>query len=197
MHHTAFRYEQVLRPPGVPDLVSIDVIAHAASGPFAAGCVVLAAAGVSKLRHPSLAGPAATAIGLPSSTAMVRALGLVEAGAAVGGLAIGGAAAGVVAALSLALAVAAWRLLVRAPGTACGCLGASQAPVTVTHVVVNLAAVVASTCAIGAGSPLAAVGPGWWSRVTFVLLVGCCASLVATAFETVPDLAAAREGSPQ
>jgi hypothetical protein len=175
--------------------VSIDVIAHAAAGPFAAACVVLAFAGTAKIRRPIAVRPAATALKLPSSPAAIRTLGVVEAGAALAGLATGGAAAAAVAAIYGVLALVAWRLLVRAPGTACGCLGTTDTPVTATHVVVNLAAAIAAILATGAGSPLAAVGSGSWSRVAFVLLVGCCAWLVASAFEALPALVAARGGN--
>jgi hypothetical protein len=73
--------------------VSTNVIAHAAAGPFAAACAVLAFAGIAKIRRPTGVGAAATALGLPSSPATVRALGLAEGVAALAGLTIGGAAA--------------------------------------------------------------------------------------------------------
>ena len=177
--------------------MSIDVIAGAAAGPFAAACVVLLFAGASKIRRPAGSRPAATALGLPASPAAVRALGVVEAGAATAGLAAGGFAAIAVAVVYGALALAAWRLLVRSPGTACGCIGASDAPVTATHIVVNLAAVIAAVLATAAGgSPLAAVGGNFWSHLAFVLLVGCCAWLVAALLESLPALnATVREGA--
>ena len=96
--------------------MSIDVIAGATAGPFAAACVVLAFAGGSKIVRPSATRPAATALGLPGSPGAVRALGAVEAVGAVAALAIGGVAAVAVAAIYGALALAAWRLLVRAAG---------------------------------------------------------------------------------
>ena len=173
----------------------IDVIAHAAAGPFAAACAVLAFAGVAKIRRPDGVGPAAAALGLPSSATVVRALGFAEVAAAVAGLAIGGPAAGAVAALYVALAAAAWRLSVRAPGTACGCLGPTDAPVSTTHAVMNVAAGIAAALAVGAGSPLAAAGPSSWSRVAYVLLVGCCAWLATVVFDALPALVAAREGT--
>jgi hypothetical protein len=175
--------------------VSIDVIAGATAGPFAAACVVLAFAGGSKIVRPSATRPAATALGLPGSPVAVRALGAVEIVTAVVALAIGGIAAAGVAAVYAALALAAWRLLARAPGTACGCLGASDAPVTATHVVVNIAAVFVAAFAVATASPLSAVGSGIWSRLAFVVLVGCCAWLVTSVLDALPALnAAAREG---
>jgi hypothetical protein len=177
--------------------VSIDLIAGAAAGPFAAACVVLVFAGVSKIRRPAGTRPALAALGLPASPAAVRTLGMVEATAAGSGLAAGGAAAIAVGVVYGALAVVAWRLFVRSPGTGCGCMGASETPVAATHIVVNVAAAIAALLASGAGgTPLSAVGSDRWSRVAFVLLVGCCAWLVAAALDTLPALnATVREGS--
>ena len=168
--------------------MSIDAIADAAAGPFAAACALLVFAGASKLRRPVGTSPAAAALGLPASPAAVRALGTVEAGVAAAGLVFGGWAAAAVAAVYAALAFAAWRLFVSAPGTACGCLGVSDAPVSAVHIWVNLAAAVAAVLAIAAGPPLSAVGSSVGARIAFVLLVGCCAALVATALDTLPAL---------
>ena len=85
--------------------------------------MLLVFAGASKLRRPVGTSPAAAAR-LPVSPAAVRALGTVEAGVAAAGLAFGRVAA--VAVVYAALTIAAWRLLVHAPGTACGCLGAIE-----------------------------------------------------------------------
>lgn len=176
--------------------MSIDVIADAAAGPFAAACALLLFAGGSKVRRPLGTRPAAAALGLPASPAAVRTLGVVEIGTAAAGLLVGGIAAAAVAVVYGALAVAAFRLFVRAPGTPCGCLGASDTPVSATHIVVNVAAAIAALLAITAGSPLTAVAHGTWSRVAFVLLVGCCASLVGSLLDTLPTLKPpARESS--
>jgi hypothetical protein len=166
----------------------MDGIAHATAGPFAAACLLLAFAGAAKIRRPRATRPAAAALGLPASPVAVRALGVVELGIAAVGLAVGGIAAFAVAAMYLALAIAAWRLLVRAPGTACGCLGVSEAPVAVTHVVVNFVAVAAALLASAAGSPLAATGDRLLARVAFAVLVGCCAWLVAIIIDALPAL---------
>jgi hypothetical protein len=120
----------------------------------------------------------------------VRTLGVIEVGVAAAGLAIGGAAAWAVAAMYLALAIAAWRLLVRSPGTACGCLGVSETPATPPHVIVNFAVVVAALLASAAGSPLTAAGSSVLARATFVALVGCCAWLVAITLDSMPALTA-------
>jgi hypothetical protein len=175
--------------------VSIDAIADAAAGPFAAACALLLFAGASKLRRPIGTRPAAAALGLPASPAAVRTLGVVELAVAAAGLALGGWAAAAVAAIYVALAIAAWRLFVQAPGTACGCLGASDAPVSKTHIVVNAAAALVAVLAIAGGPPLLAVGDSAWARFVFVALVGCCALLVAAVLDVRPALTrAATEG---
>ena len=175
--------------------MSMDVIAGATAGPFAAACVVLAFAGVSKIRRPAATRPAATALGLPASPAAVRALGAVEVISAGAALAFGGLAAAAVAVVYGTLALAAGRLLVRSPGTACGCLGESAAPVTASHIVVTIAAVFVAATAAATGSPIVAVGSNVWARLAFVVLVGCCASLVASVLGALPSLnAAVREG---
>jgi hypothetical protein len=178
--------------------VSMDVIAGATAGPFAAACVVLVLAGVSKIRRPLATRPAAAALGLPASRTAVRALGALEVVSATVALAIGGVAAAAVAVVYGGLALAAWRLFMRSPGTACGCLGASDTPVTTTHIVVNVTAGFVAVLAVTNGSPIAAVGAGAWTRVAFVVLAVCCASLVALLLDGLPMLnAAMREGGSQ
>ena len=175
--------------------MNLGVIADAAAGPFAVACALLAFAGVSKVRRPVSTAPAARALGLPAGPVAVRTLGIVEIAAACAGLVLGGGAAAVVAVVYLALAVAAGRLLVQSPGTACGCVGASDAPVTVAHVVVNCCAVVAAVLAVPGGSPLRATGSGLLAGLAFVLLVGCGAALVAVVLDGRPALGApARPG---
>jgi hypothetical protein len=166
----------------------MDGIAHAAAGPFAAACFLLVFAGAAKICRPRSTRPAATALGLPASPAAVRTLGVIELGVAAVGLAIGGIAAVAVAVVYLALAIAAWRLLVRSPGTACGCLGVSETPVTAAHVIVNFSAVAAALLASTIGSPLTAAGDSVLARVAFVVLVGCCAWLVAIILDAQPAL---------
>jgi hypothetical protein len=174
-----------------------DTLAHIAAGPFAAACLLLAFAGVAKLRRPGGTGSAAAAIGLPSSPVAVRGLGVLEVGAAAVGLALGGPAALAVGAIYLALAVVAARLLIRSPGTNCGCLGASDAPVSIGHVVVDGAAVVAAGLATFGGSPLAAPGNSLPVRLAFLAATACCAWLAAQVLDALPALnrAARSEGA--
>ena len=174
--------------------MSMDVIAGATAGPFAAACVVLVFAGVSKIRRPLAAGPRPRPLASrPRARPFVRSAH--SKSLPPPPLAIGGVAAAAVAVVYGALALAAWRLLVRSPGTACGCLGASDSPVHATHIVVNIAAGFVAALATANGSPIAAVGAGVWPRIAFVALVGCCAALVASVLDALPTLnAAVREG---
>ena len=60
---------------------------------------------------------------------------------------------------------------------------------------IDVAAVIAATFAIGAWSPLAAVSGDFGRVAVFVVLVGCCAWLVALLLDALPALAAeVREG---
>jgi hypothetical protein len=174
-----------------------DTLAQIAAGPFAAACLLLAFAGVAKLRRPDGTGSAAAAIGLPSSPVAVRGLGAVELVAAGVGLALGGPTALAVAAIYFALAAVAARLLIRSPGTNCGCLGASDSPVSIGHVVVDGVAVVAALLATFGGSPLAAAGSSVAVRLAFFVAVACCAWLAAQVLDALPALnrAARSEGA--
>jgi Methylamine utilisation protein MauE len=165
-----------------------DTLANIAAGPFAAACLLLAFAGAAKLRRPAGTGSAAAAIGLPAAAAAVRALGAAEVIAAGAGLAVGGAAGLFVAAIYLGLAVAATRLLVHAPGTNCGCLGASDAPVSIGHVIVDGVAVVAALLASFGDSPLAAAGTSVPVRLAFLAATACCAWLAAQVLDALPAL---------
>lgn len=171
------------------------VIATAAAGPFLAACGVLALAGAAKVRHPSGAREAGAALGLPASAGAVRGLGVIEIAAAGAGIAFGGYGALVVALVYAALALAAARLLVRSPGTNCGCLGLSDEPVSVSHVVVDFAAAVAALLAATGGSPLVAAGSSPAARLTFLVATGCCAWLGVQLLDALPALnRAARAG---
>jgi hypothetical protein len=168
-----------------------DTLADIAAGPFAAACLLLAFAGVAKLRRPAATGPAAVAVGLPASPAAVRALGAVEVVAAGAGLAFGGPAALAVAVIYFALAVVAVRLIVRAPGTNCGCLGASNTPVSIGHVIIDGAAVAAGLLAGFGGSPVAAAGTSAPVRLAFLAAIACCAWLAAQVLAALPALSRA------
>ena len=164
------------------------VIASVAAGPFLAAGAVLAFAGATKVFRPSGTNSAASALGLPASAAAVRGLGVVELAAAAAGIAFGGYAAIAVAIVYGALALAAARLLRRSPGTNCGCLGVSDTPVSVSHVIVDGAAAVAALLAATGGSPLGAAGESLTARITFLVATGCCAWLGVQLLDALPAL---------
>jgi hypothetical protein len=112
------------------------------SGPVTAVMVVLLIAGTQKLLDPSPTSGALRAAGLPASGTLVRLLGLVEAGTAIFFLVVGGPVPAAMG--SLLYAGFAWfviNALVRdLPISSCGCLGATETPPTMIHVVMNLGA---------------------------------------------------------
>ena len=134
----------------------------ALSAPVLAAAVVLAVAGVAKLARPSGTVLALREAGLPTGTALVSVLGIVE-------LALGTtvvvwaprAALALLAVAYVAFAAFSARLLARRGGAAsCGCFGAARTPLHPLHIVLNLA--VAACVAAGAGwgiGDVSQVGP--------------------------------------
>jgi hypothetical protein len=134
--------------------------------------------GIAKLRDPRATQPAAAAIGVASAVPFIVAFGVVELLVGIGGAVWGGAAAFAVAVMYVALAGVALRLVRRAPATPCSCLGATNAPATRAHVVLDLAAaVIALVAARGAGSPLQLVADHPGPSLVLGALVGCCVAL--------------------
>jgi hypothetical protein len=108
--------------------------------------VLLAASGVAKALDPNPTRGALKAVRLPSSSAAVVLLGVLEVLSAIVGIAVGGRWLAPAAALYLGFAlftVAAVRG--NLPVQSCGCFGREDTPPTVIHIVYNLAA----TAAIG------------------------------------------------
>jgi hypothetical protein len=166
------------------------------AGPFLAACVLLVLAGAAKVTRPEPARVAARAAGLSVPRSGVVAFGVVEVLAGVAGAVLGGRAALVVAGSYLVLTFVAVRLLVRAPSTPCACLGASNAVVTPTHVVLNVTAALISIGAAAAGAPLGLLSENWLAGAAFLILVACCVQLATLALEALPELAtASRKGS--
>ena len=153
-----------------------------AIGCFLVACALLAWSGAGKLARPSATRAAARAIGAPSSTAAVRALGALELGAAVAGAMWGGPAALLVASVYCGLAVAAFLLVRRAPDTPCGCLGASDTPASRTHVGLNLAAAAVAVIASFGGPPLAQISGRQLMVVTIVVEAVVLALLTVLVF---------------
>ena len=123
----------------------------------------------------------------------VVAFGLVELGAGGAGALLGGRVAFAVAACYLLLGAFAVRLLVRAPTAPCACLGSTNAVVTRTHVVIDVAAACIAIGAASGGSPFAPIAGRWLAGAVFAVLVACCVKLTALALEELPQLATAAE----
>jgi hypothetical protein len=153
-------------------------VSTAIVGPFLACCALLVLSGFAKLRDPRATQPAAAAIGLASAVPVVCAFGAVELLAGVAGAVWGGWAAIAVAAIYLALAAVAVRLLHRAPTTPCSCLGSASAPATRAHVALDVAAaLVALVAARVAGPPLQLVADHPGASLVLGALIGCCVAL--------------------
>jgi hypothetical protein len=112
------------------------------AGLFAAGALLLAGAGVSKVRRPSDSAIALRAAGLPATAARVRVAAVVEVLIAVAAL----IAPGPVPAVLVALSYAAFATFIgvalrrRLPLASCGCFGRPDTPPSWAHVAVNVAA---------------------------------------------------------
>ena len=159
-----------------------------AIGPFLAACSLLAWSGARKIAHPDAARVTLRALRLPSTGAAARGLGVVEIVVAAAGALFGGLFALAVAGLFVGFAIVAARLITRAPGTPCGCLG-SNATASWSHVVVNLlAATAALVVAVAGGSPLAWIAHTPAAGVPLVVLVGCAAWLAALTIDALPAL---------
>lgn len=121
-----------------------------------AAAVLLAVAGIAKLRTP---GPAATMLAglgirpLRRARAAARTAGAVEAVVAVAAIGFGGhLTTAALAACYLVLAAVALRLVLAGEPAPCGCFGAADGDVGPAHVVVDLAALAVSVVAAVAGS---------------------------------------------
>ena len=161
--------------------------------------VLLVAAGVGKVFRPVPTAGALRLAGLPGSINLVRMLGVFEIAVGVGGIASGGAIAAVTAAILYASfgGFVIYALRRRLPISSCGCLGATDTPPSITHVVVNLFAMLALTAGAifpigpwgGAGSePDLAVPLVVLTAVTVYLLYGLIAVLPLVGRRPVPTM---------
>ena len=168
-------------------------IGRSLAGPYLAACALLLIAGAAKVVRPAPARTAVGAAGLRIPRSGVVAFGLVELGAGGAGALLGGVFAFAVAACYLLLGAFAVRLLLRAPTAPCACLGSTNAVVTRTHVVIDVAAACVAIGAASGGSPFAPIAGRWLAGAVFVVLVACCVKLTALALEELPQLATAAE----
>jgi methylamine utilization protein MauE len=133
--------------------IRVDLLAS----PFFAAAGLLVVSGAAKLRHPEPAGRALASLGLPSGRRTVGTIGVVEIAVGVWCL----FAPGTASAASLGLLYAtfavflAFQLRTGLPAASCGCLGSHDAPPSLVHVALNVAA--AATAALVAKVPLAGV----------------------------------------
>ncbi len=171
------------------------------SGPVTAVLILLLIAGFQKITDPSTTSGALRAAGLPDRPILVRALGLAEVVVGIWFLVWGGPIPAALGAMMYA--GFAWfvinALIRKLPISSCGCLGSTETPPTVVHVVMNLAAVVVLT--LGTVSPVGALGGmlevGWSVRVPFLLLVGISVYMLYALLTVLPLVSrAAAKRSP-
>jgi hypothetical protein len=122
-------------------------VADVLTDPFAVAAIVLAVAGVAKLRAPGVAVAALREAGLPASAWLVRAFAAFEVALGVWCILSPGAAAAVVLACCFA-AFAGLALLLARRRAACGCFGESDAPASTAHAVISAA--LAAVCVLAA-----------------------------------------------
>ena len=151
---------------------------------------LLALAGVYKIADPTSTSGALRAIGLPGSTQLVRLLGATEIGVGVIGIGWGGpiasAAAGILYGGFLVFVIEALRR--KLPISSCGCLGATETPPTLAHVLVNIVAV--SVLVVGTLYPIGTLGgvpqldaP---TAVAFILFTAAAVYLLQAVLTTLP-----------
>lgn len=157
------------------------------TGPFAVAAIVIALAGIAKLRAPAVAIAALSDLGLPAASAIVRMLGAAEIALALWCL----LNPGLIQALALgccytAFALAALALTRRQ--AACGCFGEHEQPASFGHSAISAA--LAAVCFVAA-----AAGPhdaGWvlarpaGQAVVLALGIGGCAYATVLAYTQLP-----------
>ena len=163
-------------------------------GAFFAVSALLGVSGALKAWRPAPAAAALGALGLPSSTSLVRIGGAVEVVVAVGALLRGDRPFALLVAASYLLfamfvVAALWR---RVPLASCGCFGGDETPPTLTHVGVDLAAAgFAGLVAVrptGGMADVAAMGEGPLVGLLFLVLTGTAAYLAYAALTLLPRL---------
>ncbi|HEX2850800.1 MAG TPA: MauE/DoxX family redox-associated membrane protein [Acidimicrobiales bacterium] len=128
-----------------------------AAGPFLAAAVLLLAAGALKVARPHSTGVALRRAGLGVPDAAVRAGAAVEVAVAVAAMAGLRTGAVLIAASYLGFAgFVAAGLRRGSPVSSCGCFGEIDAPPTVAHLVLNVAAALAAVA--GAARPVSVAG---------------------------------------
>ena len=160
------------------------------SGPATAVMLLLLIAGVQKMVDPASTSGAMRSAGLPSSWLVVRLLGTAEFAAAGAFFVFGGpwpALVGAVFYLGCAGFVA-MALVKDLPISSCGCLGTTETPPSLVHVMVNLGAVaILMTAAIIPIQPLGGLaGESAGVVVPYVVVVGAIAYLLYGMLTALP-----------
>lgn len=184
--------------PGCPGLpVSLGTVVW--SGLLAVVAGVLLVGGVAKLRAPAATTPMLSALGLPARAVLARGLGAVEVAVGAGAFLVGGLwFAGATAALFAAFTVSVLRLRALDGAVSCGCFGASSAPPTLIHVVVDaVAATVAAIAAVTSADGFLTIRTDLPAGgVPYLLLVGVAVALVVAVFTALPDTLVAARRTP-
>jgi uncharacterized membrane protein YphA (DoxX/SURF4 family) len=160
---------------------------------------ILAVGGLAKLRDPEATVPMLRALGLPSSAAVARLLGVVEVGVGVTAFLVGGRVAALaVAVLFVAFTVAVLRLRIGGEAVSCGCFGRSSAPPTLVHVVVDATAAAVAVAAAVVDTPgFVSMRPDLPAAGVPQLLVTALAVWLAVAVLTVlPEALVAARRTP-
>lgn len=161
-----------------------------------AAALLLGGAGVAKVVRPEAVTRALTAAKVPGLSRLAhlpvgRISGVAEVLVAAFALSFGNrAAAALVAAAYLVFAAVAARLLHVQAGQPCGCFGEVRAPVSVVHVVVDLAAAAAAASAVAAppGGLLTVAGRQPLAGVPFIAATLVLTWLAYLAFTALPTL---------
>ncbi|MHB1140009.1 MAG: MauE/DoxX family redox-associated membrane protein, partial [Microthrixaceae bacterium] len=154
-------------------------------------CLVLVAAGASKLSEPTPLATALRGLGLPGTAsgpravALARGIGAAELILGVGGLAIGGALLAVlVAAAYLSFSVVVVLAIVRRLPS-CGCFGSRSGAPSPVHAALNAVSAVVALAAAWTAPPAVAdalddMGAGGWWAVLATLVVAVAVIVVDT-----------------
>jgi hypothetical protein len=170
----------------------------ALTGPALVAALLLALAGAQKLLDPTMTVGALRALGLPSSTLLVRAGSGVELALGVAAVVAGGTGLwwGVAASYAGFAAFVAAALRKGTMIGTCGCFGREETPPHPSHVVLNLGltAVAAATAVHAPGSVLDELADHPGTAVGVVALSGAALYLLYAAYVELPrTLAAGRD----
>ena len=163
---------------------------EALAGPVVVVSALLALAGAMKIAQPASTAGALRAMRLPSTPAMVRALGVVEVVVALAaGITFERPLLALLAAMYLAFAAfVAAALAADTPLQSCGCFGRADTPPSVVHLGLNLAAAVVVLLAAATLTPSLGdtLSEQPWGGVPFALLVAVAVHLCVTLLTVLP-----------